>query len=172
MIRTLKTASAVFVAGVVAGLAASAPAHAQDGTFTTESLTPEAAVTLAQATLRACRAEGYQTAVAVVDKGGNVQALIRDRYAGAHTPRTATLKAYTAVSFRTNTTQLAENSQAGQEGSGVRDIPGVLALGGGVMIEKAGSLIGAVGVSGAPAGTLDEDCARKGLESIMDVLAF
>lgn len=170
MIRTLKTASAVLAAGLLA--ATPLTAHAQDGTFTTESLTPEVAVKLAQATLDACRAGGYQVAVAVVDKGGNVQALIRDRFAGAHTPRTATLKAYTAVSFRTNTASLAENSQAGKEGSGVRNIPGVLALGGGVMVEKGGSLIGAVGVSGAPAGTLDEECALKGLESIVDVLAF
>lgn len=158
---------------VAAGfLAWSAPAHAEEGTVTYESLTPETAARLAEETLAACRAEGYQVAVAVVDRGGNLQALIRDRFAGAHTPETARQKAYTAVSFRTATTALAENSQAGKEGSGVRDIPGVLALGGGVMIEKAGTLLGGVGVSGAPAGTLDEACADKGLEGIMDVLAF
>jgi len=143
-----------------------------DGTFTTKSLTPELAVKLVQATLEACRAEGFQIAVAVVDKGGNAQALIRDRFAGPHTPRTATLKAYTAVSFRTNTTGLADNSQPGKEASGVRDIPGVLMLGGGVVIESAGELIGGVGVSGAPGGQLDEDCAVKGLEAIADDLDF
>jgi len=110
--------------------------------------------------------------VAVVDKGGNVQALIRDRFAGPHTPRTATLKAYTAVSFRANTLGLADNSQAGEEASGVRDIPGVLMLGGGVVIESAGELIGGVGVSGAPGGALDEACAVKGLEVIADDLDF
>ena len=145
-------------------------AQAQDGTFSTKSLTPEVAVKLAQATLEACRTEGYQIAVAVVDKGGNTQALIRDRFAGPHTPRTATLKAYTAVSFRTNTTGLAENTQAGKEASGVRHIPGVLVLGGGVVIETGGELIGGVGVSGAPGGQLDEDCAVKGLEAIEEDL--
>ena len=143
-----------------------------EGTFTTKSLTPELAVKLAQATLEACRAEGFQIAVAVVDKGGNAQAMIRDRFAGPHTPRTATLKAYTAVSFRTNTLGLSENSQAGKEASGVRDIPGVLMLGGGVVIESAGELIGGVGVSGAPGGSLDEDCAVKGIEAIADDLDF
>ena len=143
-----------------------------EGTFTTKSLTPELAVTLAQATLAACRVEGFQIAVAVVDKGGNAQALIRDRFAGPHTPRTATLKAYTAVSFRANTLGLADNSKAGKEASGVRDIPGVLMLGGGVLIETGGELIGAVGVSGAPGGSLDEACALKGLEAIADELAF
>jgi len=143
-----------------------------EGTFTSKSLTPELAVKLAQATLEACRAEGFQIAVAVVDKGGNAQAMIRDRFAGPHTPRTATLKAYTAVSFRTNTTGLADNSQAGKEASGVRDIPGVLMLGGGVVVESAGELIGGVGVSGAPGGALDEACAVKGLEVIADDLDF
>jgi len=143
-----------------------------EGTFTTKSLTPEMAVKLAQATLEACRAEGFQTAVAVVDKGGNAQVMIRDRFAGPHTPRTATLKAYTAVSFRTNTTGLADNSQAGKEASGVRDIPGVLMLGGGVVVESGGELIGGVGVSGAPGGSLDEACAVKGLEAIADDLDF
>ena len=164
------------ISNVIASLALSvslfaATAHAE-GTFTTKSLTPELAVKLAQATLEACRAEGFQIAVAVVDKGGNAQALIRDRFAGPHTPRTATLKAYTAVSFRSNTTGLADNSQAGKEASGVRDIPGVLMLGGGVVIETGGELIGAPGVSGAPGGSLDEACAVKGLESIADDLAF
>ena len=149
----------------------SATAQAE-GTFTTKSLTPELAVKLAQATLEACRTEGFQIAVAVVDKGGNAQAMIRDRFAGPHTPRTATLKAYTAVSFRANTLGLADNSQAGKEASGVRDIPGVLMLGGGVVIETGGELIGAVGVSGAPGGSLDEACAVKGLEAIADDLDF
>lgn len=166
---SLKIVNALMVtAGVFLGASA---AHAE-GTFTTKSLTPEMAVKLAQATLEACRAEGFQVAVAVVDKGGNAQVLIRDRFAGPHTPRTATLKAYTAVSFRANTTGLADNSQAGKEASGVRDIPGVLMLGGGVVIESAGELIGGVGVSGAPGGTLDEACAVKGLEAIADELYF
>ena len=157
---------------MTAGLMLGTGAVQAEGTFTTKSLTPELAVKLAQATLEACRVEGFQVAVAVVDKGGNAQAMIRDRFAGPHTPRTATLKAYTAVSFRTNTTGLADNSQAGKEASGVRDIPGVLMLGGGVVVESAGELIGGVGVSGAPGGALDEACAVKGIEAIADDLDF
>ncbi|MBF0248250.1 MAG: heme-binding protein [Alphaproteobacteria bacterium] len=159
-------AAVAVVAGVLSG-----PASAE-GTFSTKSLTPEVAVTLARATLEACRAQGFQVAVAVVDRGGNAQALIRDRFAGPHTPETAIRKAYTAVSFRANTTGLADNSQPGKESSGVRHIPGVLMLGGGVVVQSAGELIGGVGVSGAPGGKLDEDCALKGLEAIVDELAF
>jgi len=158
--------------GIALALSLGAASAQAEGTFSIKSLTPELAVRVAQATLDACRTEGYQVAVAVVDKGGNAQAMIRDRFAGPHTPRTATLKAYTAVSFRANTLGLSENSLAGKEASGVRDIPGVLMLGGGVVIETAGELIGAIGVSGAPGGSLDEACALKGIEAIQDDLDF
>lgn len=148
-----------------AGVLFGAPALAAEGTFTTASLTPETAVTLAQAALKSCQDQGYQVAVAVLDRGGNVQVLIRDRFAGPHTPDTAIAKAWTAISFRSATTALAASTQSGPS-SGARDIPGVLMLGGGVTIEADGSTIGGVGVSGAPAGDLDEGCAQAGIDAI------
>lgn len=140
--------------------------------FSQKSLTPAAALKVAQATLKACRDAGYQAAVAVVDRGGNMQVMLRDRFAGAHTPEVARRKAWTALSFRTNTVQMAENTQAGKAPSGVRHIEGALMLGGGIMIRAGGELIGAIGVSGAPGGQADEDCAVKGLASIQDDLDF
>ena len=88
--------------------------------------------------------------MAVVDRMGNMQVMIRDRFAGAHTPDTARRKAWTAASFRTNTTDLLDISGPGQPQAGLRDITGALALGGGILIEAGGSLVGAIGVSGAP----------------------
>ena len=140
--------------------------------FSQKSLTPEAALKVAQATLKACRDAGFQAAVAVVDRGGNMQVMLRDRFAGAHTPEVARKKAWTALSFRTNTVQMSENTQAGKDASGVRHIDGALMLGGGVMIRAGGVLIGAVGVSGAPGGQADEDCAVKGIATIQDDLDF
>src|SRR5437868_8012146 len=87
-------------------LAGSMNATAADATFTTKSLTPETALKAAQAALAKCRADGYQVAVAVVDRAGLTQVLLRDRYAGAHTVDVATNKAWSAVSFRTNTKDL------------------------------------------------------------------
>ncbi len=151
----------------------SAPVYGEEDLFVRfRNLTPEAALELARATLAACREEGYQVAVAVVDRGGTVQVLLRDRFAGTHTPRTAVLKARTALSFRADTTELVELTQPGKTASGVRHIPGVLMVGGGVMIRAAGELVGAIGVSGAPGGALDERCARKGLDTIQDRLDF
>jgi uncharacterized protein GlcG (DUF336 family) len=141
-------------------------------TFQMKSLTPEAALKLAKSSLDACRKAGYQAAVAVVDRGGNLQVMIRDRFAGPHTPETARRKAWTALSFRTNTTEMAENTQSGKEASGVRHVSDALMLGGGIMIRAGGQLVGAIGVSGAPGGKADDACALKGLESIQDDLDF
>ena len=140
--------------------------------FSQKSLTPAAALKVAKATLEACRSAGFQAAVAVVDRGGNMQVMLRDRFAGPHTPEVARRKAWTAVSFRTNTTQMSENTQAGEKASGVRHVVGALMLGGGVMIRAGGTLVGAIGVSGAPGGQADEDCAVKGLASIQEDLDF
>jgi len=156
---------------VVATLA-SAPAAAQDATYTVKLLSPETALKAAQAALKKCRDNGYQVAVAVVDRMGVMQVMLRDRYAGPHTPSTARGKAWTAVSFRTNSGELAEVTQAGKPQSGVRQRPGVVALGGGMMIEGGGSLLGAIGVSGAPGGEADDVCAAAGIAAIKDSLEF
>jgi uncharacterized protein GlcG (DUF336 family) len=160
----------VMQALAAAGLVAAARAAAQDATFTQRLLTPETALKAAQAALARCRSNGFQVAVAVVDRAGIVQVLLRDRFAGPHTPETATGKAWTAVSFRTSTTELAEATQAGRAQSGLRSRPGVVAVGGGLMIEAAGSLVGGIGVSGAPGGKEDDACAAAGIAAIKDSL--
>jgi hypothetical protein len=80
------------------------PSGAQEALVTYKSLSPELALDLARAALGECRKRGYQAAVAVVDRFGVTQVMLRDRFAGAHTPATAAGKAWTAASFRTNTT--------------------------------------------------------------------
>src|SRR3990167_3437340 len=93
-------------------------AHAADSTYNVKLLTPETAPKAAQAALKKCRDSGFQATVAVVDRMGVTQVLIRDRYAGPHTVDMARAKDYTAVSFRTNTTAFAEATQAGRPQSG------------------------------------------------------
>jgi uncharacterized protein GlcG (DUF336 family) len=139
-----------------------------EGTFSVKVLTPETALKAAQAALAKCRASGYQATVAVVDRMGVVQVLLRDRFAGPHTPDMAIGKAYTAASFRTNTTELADATQPGRPQSGIRNRPGVAAVGGGVKIEAGGSLLGAIGVSGAPGGREDDACAEAGIAAIRE----
>jgi uncharacterized protein GlcG (DUF336 family) len=156
----------------LAALALAGSALAQEGVFQTRSLTPEAALQAARAALESCRKQGYQVAVAVVDRAGLVQVLLRDRFAGAHTPDVATNKAWTAASFRTSTADLAHETQAGKPMSAIRSLPRVLAAGGGLTIEGGGSTLGAIGVSGAPGGEADEACAKAGIKAIADALEF
>ena len=147
-------------------------ARARDGLITYKSLSPDLALDLARATLAACRARGFQVAVAVVDRFGVTQVVLRDRFAGPHTVSTATGKAWTAVSFRTATGELAALTQAGMPQSGIRALPGVVAAGGGLTIEAGGSIVGGVGVSGAPGGESYEACAKAGIEAVRDKLEF
>jgi uncharacterized protein GlcG (DUF336 family) len=157
---------------IAALLLLAAPAGAQDALVSYKSLSPEVALELARAALSSCRARGFQVAVAVVDRFGVTQVLLRDRFAGAHTATTATGKAWTAVSFRTSTGELAAMTQPGMPQSGVRALPGVTAIAGGLTVEAGGSLVGGVGVSGAPGGEADEACAKSGIEAVRDKIEF
>jgi uncharacterized protein GlcG (DUF336 family) len=161
------TLKAAVILGMISCLP---PAAAEEALINFKVLTPEAALELAQATLKACRDKGYQVAVAVVDRSGTPQVMLRDRYAGAHTPGTAIRKAWTATSFHSDTLALAEASQADRPQSGVRFVENALMLGGGVLVEAGGSMVGAVGVSGAPGGEQDDACAKAGIAAIEEKL--
>jgi uncharacterized protein GlcG (DUF336 family) len=146
--------------------------RAQESVVTYKSLAPAIALDAAQAALADCRQRGYQVAVAVVDRSGLVQVVLRDRYAGPHTPATASGKAWTAATFRSSTSSLFAISQPGMMQAGIRNLPGAVVIGGGLVVESGGSLLGAIGVSGAPGGDADEACAKAGIEAIHGKLDF
>ena len=148
------------------------PGHAQEPLVTYKMLSPEIALDSARAALAECRKRGYQVAVAVVDRFGVTQVMLRDRFAGAHTPATAAGKAWTAASFRNDTSALMAVSQPGMPQAGLRNLPGAVILGGGMIIEAGGSMVGALGVSGAPGGDADDACAKAGIDAIRDRLDF
>lgn len=162
---TFKTYAVVAVAMTLA-----APVAAQKMLVTTSSMTTTAALTAARAGLAACQKNGHTVAVAVVDRAGIPLALLRDNLAGAHTTRTAIDKAWTAASFRMDTTELADSTQAGKPSSGIRALPNVIAMGGGMPIRAKGSIVGGIGVSGAPGGDADDACAQAGIRAVSDAL--
>jgi uncharacterized protein GlcG (DUF336 family) len=162
IVRNLLAATAI--SSLLAG-----SASAEEALVTYKSLTPELALDLARATLADCRKRGFQVTVAVVDRFGVTQVLLRDRFAGPHTVSTATGKAWTAVSFRTSTAELNAISQPGTMQAGIRNLPGAVIIGGGLTVEAGGSLLGAVGVSG---GDADEACAKVGIDAVRDRLDF
>jgi uncharacterized protein GlcG (DUF336 family) len=152
--------------GVIAALLA-LPAVADDTLVTFKSLAPDVALEMAQASLDNCRAEGFQVTVAVVDRMGVVQVLLRDRFAGAHTPESAARKAATAVSFREDTLSLAENTGPDSPHSGARQIEGILMLGGGIPVTASGSVVAGIGVAGAPNSANDHACAQAGIDAVL-----
>ena len=157
---------------MVATLGFAGASLAQQGVFQTKSLTPETALSAAKAAMEFCRKQGYQVAVAVADRAGLAQVVLRDRFAGAHTIDVASNKAWTAASFRISTATLAAETQAGKPLSGLRNLPRFLAAGGGLVIEAGGTVFGAIGVSGAPGGEGDDACARAGIKAIANAIEF
>lgn len=153
-------------------LAGASIAWAQDGTYTVKLLTPETALKAATAALRDCRNHGYQISVAVADRSGVTQVLLRDRFAGPHTVETAMNKAWTAVTFRQDTLDFDIATAREPRASAARALPRVVAVGGGVLIEASGSLLGALAVSGAPGGEADDRCAKQGVAAIRDDIDF
>ncbi|UCE32869.1 MAG: heme-binding protein [Burkholderiales bacterium] len=137
---------------------------------TVRSLTLEAARVAAVAALEDCKARGATVAVVVVDRSGVPLTLMRDPLAGMHTPDTAFRKAWTAVSFKGGTSELMRETRADSDNSGIRFLPNVAMLGGGLPVRSAGQLVGGIGVSGAPGGDMDDDCAEAGIEAIREAL--
>lgn len=162
------------ITALVIMAAATVPSLAQedDAFVTFKVLKPEVARAAAVAALESCRAQGYQVGVMVVDRFGIPQVYLRDRYAGLHVFETARRKAWTAVSFRTSTLDLGQITAPGEMMAGIRELSEPLALGGGLMIEAAGSIVAGIGVSGAPGPDIDERCAQDGIDAILDDIAF
>ena len=157
-------------AAVLASCLAMNASSAESAVIKLSSIGFETALKAATAALADCRAKGALVAVAVTDRSGVVLALLRDPLAGMHTPDAAMRKAWTAVSFRSTTSQLEKATSAATDSNGIRQLPGVAMVGGGLPISAAGQQIGAIGVSGAPSGKLDEACGEAGLATVRDDL--
>ncbi|UUX51549.1 heme-binding protein [Nisaea acidiphila] len=167
----------LLAAAAMAGLIAlsfprASTAQNAEAIFSTDSMKPEIALDLAKSALDICRAAGYQVAIAVVDRSGLTQVVLRDRFAGAHTVDTATRKAWTAVSFRTATLDLGTLVKESPVMAGLPDITNALVLGGGIPVQAAGNIVGGIGISGAPGADLDHECAEKAIEKFQDLLDF
>ncbi len=168
-----------FTTGIALAVVTLGVAHADEAPalYTQKHLSLELASRAAWAAVEDCRRRGYSVAVAVLDRGGNTQALLRDRFAGPHTPETAIRKAWTANSFRQSTGELAALHKEGKIPAQVQHNPGALLVGGGVTISASGSMVGAIGVSGAPPGKSDRDsidgaCAAAGIAAIQEAVEF
>jgi uncharacterized protein GlcG (DUF336 family) len=139
------------------------------GVVTQRILSLPAAKVIAEAALAECASRGFRTAVAVVDRAGNLLVLLRHEQASPATIDMARGKAYTALIFRTSTLEFQARTAADPVLAPQRDVPGILALGGGVPIVSGEEIIGAVASSGSNQ-TTDDECARAGLAKALELL--
>jgi uncharacterized protein GlcG (DUF336 family) len=152
------------------GLIAAACGHARaQGVVTEHNLSLALAKTIAEATLAECRSKGFHTAAVVLDRAGQILVMLRDEQASAQTGEMARRKAYTARMFRSTTLEFQKRTASDPTLLPQRDVPDILALGGGVPIQFGNEIIGAVGSSGSNQQT-DDACAKAGVAKVADSL--
>jgi len=134
-------------------------------TVSIKRLTMESALRIAQAAIAQCRKEGVQVAVTVVDRGGHPQVILRDVLAMDITVEISKQKAHTAMAFNAPLSQLEDRFTKPFQ---VAKIDGLVISAGGIPINIGGSILGGIGVSGAPSGKTDEKCAQAGLAAVQD----
>jgi uncharacterized protein GlcG (DUF336 family) len=132
-------------------------------------LTAEAANAMVMSALAECQKNGYRVSAAVIDRGGNLLAFIRDPIAGPHTAESSRRKAFTSATFGMTSAAFATLT-ANPGAAGLKDLTGVFALAGGVPIKVGNDVLGGIGVGGAPGGEKDEACASAGLAKVADQL--
>lgn len=135
-----------------------------------KNMSLELANQIATAAVAACAANGYAVAVTVVDRAGGVRAVQRADNAGPHSLGSSEQKAFTSASAKVNTLAMMETAQKNPGAANLVYLPGFLLLGGGVPVKVGNEVIGAVGIGGAPAGNLDEQCALAALDKVKDLL--
>lgn len=151
-------------------LTALAPSALASDFLTQRLMSMEMARDIAQATVDACREMGYQTSAVVVDRGGHPQAILRDSLAAPFTIQIAHDKARAVI--LSNVASSAFRANRDDIRMEMNHVDGILVLDGGLPVVVAGSMVGAVGVSGAPGGHLDEQCAQAALDSVQDRIDF
>jgi uncharacterized protein GlcG (DUF336 family) len=151
----------------LAAITLASATHAQ-GLVTQHNLSLGLAKTIAEAALGECKAKGYNTAVAVVDRAGQVMVILRDENATAQTVEMARRKAFTARMFRMTTLEFQKRT-ADPYYAAQRQVADMLALGGGVPIMTGNEAIGGVGSSGSSQ-EQDDACAKAGVAKVAAVL--
>jgi uncharacterized protein GlcG (DUF336 family) len=127
------------------------------------------ALSIIEGTIERCTNDGHKVSVVVVDRFGNIAASLRGDGTKPHMMEFARLKAYTAVTNPRGMTSL-EFKKIAEERSHLKQIPGIVLVGGGIPIKAGNEIIGAVGVSGAPGEELDEACAQAGIAKVASSL--
>jgi len=159
---TLRAIVLIGIASILSGRAGA------QGVVMQRNLSLEMAKTIAEGTIAECKAKGYHTAAAVVDRAGQVMVILRDEQATAQTAEMSRRKAYTARMFRTTTLEFQKRTMDPAYAP-QREITDILALGGGVPIRIGDDVIGAAASSGSTQ-EQDDACAKAGVAKVANLL--
>src|SRR5580765_1890921 len=151
---------------------------AAQGVLTERNISFAMAKVVAETALERCRNDGSRVTVIVLDRGGNIRIVLRDDGAAPHTFENSQRKAYTALTFRAPSRELAERLTKNPGAVSQVYLSGTSAAGGGLPIKVGNEIIGAIGVSGSsptpgskvPGGTRDEACSQAGIDKVADQL--
>jgi uncharacterized protein GlcG (DUF336 family) len=149
-------------------VAFAAPAFAQ-APQSEKNVSMKMALMILDGALEQCTKDGYKVTVSIVDKAGNLAAMVRGDGTNPHTVEFSRLKAYTSRT-RGQTSLEVQKLMEKPENAWIKQVPNVVGIGGGVPIKVGNEVIGAVGVSGAPGGEKDEACANAGIAKVADSL--
>jgi uncharacterized protein GlcG (DUF336 family) len=158
---------ASFVAAAGACCALAGPVNAE--LLTQKAISTPLALTIAQTAYDSCIQQGHHVSVTVVGAEGQVLVAIRGDNASPHTFENSQRKAYTSRTFRAPSGEFAQRLKDNPT-LGVVHLSGVIAAQGALPIKVGETVIGAVGVSGAPGGDKDEACAKAAIDKIADQL--
>jgi len=148
-------------------------AHAQ-GLITTQKISAALANELVGESVADCARKGYKVVAVVVDLDGVRQAVLRGDGAPIHSMDNAYYKAYTIASLglsrKEESTKAIVDRMAKAPATTVPQtpLPNVTYAVGAIAIIANGNTIGGLGVSGAPGGQFDEECARAAMAKVKD----
>ena len=176
--RTLTTAVAAFAMCAAAATSALAAQPAAVTAAATAAALPakvlqQPNVSLALANeligaaLAACHADGRSAVAVVVDRGGNLVAVQRGDSVGPHNTEAAVRKAFTALSTKSPTRQLAANARSNPDSQNLNTVGSLLLIGGGVPLKVGQDVIGAIAVGGAGGASNDEACALQAIAQVL-----
>ena len=155
---------------VIAAIVALAPMRADAQVLTERNISLQLALSIAQAAMAACKTDGYDVSVAVVDRAGDLKVMLRADTANPHNADLARRKAYTSRTFKVPSMEVAKRTNGPTDLSGQRFLVDVIPLGGGLPINVGNDTIGALGISGSPTQEGDEKCATAALASVANSL--
>jgi uncharacterized protein GlcG (DUF336 family) len=140
------------------------------GVLMERELSLDLATQMAQTALAQCKANGFNVAVAVVDRAGQLRVFMRGDNTSPHNGELARRKAYTARTFRRTSADWAKRTEPGSYIAAQRSLSQVIALSGGVPINVGDETIGGIGVSGSTGEGKDEACALAAVAKFADQL--